>query len=101
MAPRVAVIAGDGVGKEVVPEGVRVVTSLGLDFEFDQLPWGCEHLERTGRMMPADALGYQEEGDRVGRAIDAVCEDGRVLTGDLGGTASTREVGDALVRALG
>jgi isocitrate/isopropylmalate dehydrogenase len=45
-------------------------------------------------------LGYAAEAARVERAIDAVCEDGRVLTGDLGGTASTGEVGDALVRAL-
>jgi isocitrate/isopropylmalate dehydrogenase len=46
-------------------------------------------------------LGYGAEAGRVERAIDAVCEDGRVLTGDLGGTASTGEVGDALVGALG
>jgi isocitrate/isopropylmalate dehydrogenase len=46
-------------------------------------------------------LGYAGEADRVERAIDTVCGDGRVLTGDLGGAASTAEVGDALVRALG
>ena len=46
-------------------------------------------------------LGYEQEAARVERAIDSVCEDGRVLTGDLGGTASTSEVGDALARALG
>jgi tartrate dehydrogenase/decarboxylase / D-malate dehydrogenase len=56
VAPRIAVIAGDGVGKEVVPEGIKVMASLGLGLEFDQLPWGCEHYERTGRMMPSDAL---------------------------------------------
>jgi tartrate dehydrogenase/decarboxylase / D-malate dehydrogenase len=50
------VIAGDGVGKEVVPEGIKVVSSLSLGFQFDELPWGCGHRERTGRMMPADAL---------------------------------------------
>jgi tartrate dehydrogenase/decarboxylase / D-malate dehydrogenase len=46
-------------------------------------------------------LGHAAEADRVERAIDAVCADGRVLTADLGGTASTAEVGDALLRALG
>jgi tartrate dehydrogenase/decarboxylase / D-malate dehydrogenase len=46
-------------------------------------------------------LGHGAEADRVERAVDAVCEDGRVLTADLGGTASTAEVGQALVRALG
>jgi tartrate dehydrogenase/decarboxylase/D-malate dehydrogenase len=45
-------------------------------------------------------LGHESEAARVERAIDAVCEDGRVLTADLGGTASTAEVGDAVVRAL-
>jgi tartrate dehydrogenase/decarboxylase/D-malate dehydrogenase len=45
-------------------------------------------------------LGLESEAARVERAIDAVCEEGRFLTGDLGGTASTSEVGDALVRAL-
>jgi isocitrate/isopropylmalate dehydrogenase len=45
-------------------------------------------------------LGYETEAGRVEHAVDAVCEDGRVLTADLGGTASTSEVGDALVRAL-
>jgi isocitrate/isopropylmalate dehydrogenase len=45
-------------------------------------------------------LGYEAEGQRVERAIYAVCEDGRVLTGDLGGQASTQEVGDALALAL-
>ena len=45
-------------------------------------------------------LGYEAEARGIERAIDAVCEDGRVLTGDLGGQASTTEVGDALARAL-
>jgi isocitrate/isopropylmalate dehydrogenase len=45
-------------------------------------------------------LGYGTEARRIERAIDAVCEDGRVLTGDVGGHASTQEVGDALAQAL-
>jgi tartrate dehydrogenase/decarboxylase/D-malate dehydrogenase len=56
VAPRIAVIAGDGVGKEVVPEGIKVLTALGVGFDFDELPWGSEHRARTGRMMPDDAL---------------------------------------------
>ncbi|MDQ6921729.1 MAG: isocitrate/isopropylmalate family dehydrogenase, partial [Candidatus Dormibacteraeota bacterium] len=65
MAPRVAVIAGDGVGKEVVPEGIKVLSSLGLDFEFDRFPWGCEHRERTGRMMAPDALATLARYDAI------------------------------------
>ncbi len=56
MGKRVAVIPGDGVGKEVVPEGLKVVRALGLDIEFEELPWGCDFRARTGRMMPDDAL---------------------------------------------
>jgi tartrate dehydrogenase/decarboxylase/D-malate dehydrogenase len=56
MTKRIAVIPGDGVGKEVVPEGVKVIGAAGLGFDFDELPWGCEHYERHGRMMPKDAL---------------------------------------------
>jgi tartrate dehydrogenase/decarboxylase/D-malate dehydrogenase len=59
------VIAGDGVGREVVPEGIKVITSLGLGFDFDQLPWGCEYRERTGRMMPSDALSTLARYDAI------------------------------------
>jgi tartrate dehydrogenase/decarboxylase/D-malate dehydrogenase len=61
----VAVIAGDGVGKEVVPEGIKVVSSLSPGFQFDELAWGCEHRERTGRMMPADALTTLSRYDAI------------------------------------
>src|SRR5947209_6074524 len=45
-------------------------------------------------------LGDETGAGRIERAIDAVCEDGSVLTGDLGGAASTSEVGNAVVAAL-
>jgi tartrate dehydrogenase/decarboxylase / D-malate dehydrogenase len=55
---RIAVIAGDGVGAEVVPAGRRVLESAAVDFRlaWTDLPWGSEHYLQTGRMMPADAL---------------------------------------------
>jgi tartrate dehydrogenase/decarboxylase/D-malate dehydrogenase len=56
MSHRIAVIAGDGVGREVVPEGLKVLRALGVPLVFDELPWGCDFLGRTGRMMPEDAL---------------------------------------------
>jgi len=56
MSRRIAVIPGDGVGKEVVPEGIKVIRRTGADLEFDELPWGCDFHARTGRMMPEDAL---------------------------------------------
>jgi tartrate dehydrogenase/decarboxylase/D-malate dehydrogenase len=57
----IAVIPGDGVGKEVVDEGILVMEALGLldanlAFAFVRFDWGSEHYFRHGRMMPDDAL---------------------------------------------
>ena len=65
MTHRVAVIAGDGAGPEVVAEARKCVDALGLDLEWNELPWGTQHYHDTGAMMPADGL------DAV-RAYDAV-----------------------------
>jgi len=57
---RIAVIPGDGIGKEVVPEGMRVLEAagrrFGIDFSWDEFPWSCEHFKKTGRMMEEDGL---------------------------------------------
>jgi tartrate dehydrogenase/decarboxylase / D-malate dehydrogenase len=56
----IALIPGDGIGQEVVPEGVRVLEAAGRHFGFklqwDPLPWGCDFYHRTGAMMPPDGL---------------------------------------------
>ncbi|MBJ7602282.1 MAG: tartrate dehydrogenase [Candidatus Dormibacteraeota bacterium] len=55
---RIAVIPGDGIGKEVVPEGLRVLEAaagrFGLDLSWDHFDWSCDHYLRHGRMMPED-----------------------------------------------
>lgn len=60
MAHKIAVIAGDGIGQEVIPAGIAVVTraaqAAGLTLEFAEFPWGCEFYTRTGRMMDADGF---------------------------------------------
>jgi tartrate dehydrogenase/decarboxylase/D-malate dehydrogenase len=57
---KIAVIPGDGIGKEVVPEGVRVLEAVagrhGITFEWQHFDWSCETYEKTGRMMPEDGL---------------------------------------------
>lgn len=57
---RIAVIPGDGIGKETVPEGIRVLEAVaarfGLSFTWDQFDWSCETYAKTGRMMPEDGL---------------------------------------------
>jgi tartrate dehydrogenase/decarboxylase / D-malate dehydrogenase len=56
----VAVIAGDGIGREVVPEGMRALEAAGRRFGFSfnwrEFDWSCETYLATGRMMPADGL---------------------------------------------
>jgi tartrate dehydrogenase/decarboxylase/D-malate dehydrogenase len=55
---RIAVIPGDGIGKETVPEGLRVLEAVGrrfgIAFDWDELPWSCDYYVRHGRMMPED-----------------------------------------------
>jgi isocitrate/isopropylmalate dehydrogenase len=45
---RIAVIAGDGAGPEVVAEARKVVDVLGLELEWNELPWGTAHFHATG-----------------------------------------------------
>ena len=60
MTHRIAVIPGDGIGKEVLPEGMRVLEAagrrFGVNFTWTQFDWSCEAYTRTGRMMPEDGL---------------------------------------------
>ena len=66
---RIAVIAGDGIGKEVVPEGQRVLEAAGRKFGFvlrwDEKPWSCEHYQKHGRMMPEDGLSTIRGHDAI------------------------------------
>src|SRR6202048_4470937 len=56
----IATIAGDGIGKEVVPEGIRVLEVAGQRFNFrlhcHAFDWSCETYVQTGKMMPDDGL---------------------------------------------
>src|SRR3989449_8966247 len=60
MRHRIAAIPGDGIGKEVVPEGMRVLDAAGRRFGFDiewtTFDWSCERYTETGRMIPEDGL---------------------------------------------
>ncbi len=66
---RIATIPGDGIGKEVVPEGIRVLEAAaskhGLRFQWDELPWSCEYYLAHGRMMPEDGLDQIRHHDAV------------------------------------
>ncbi|HEY3921326.1 MAG TPA: isocitrate/isopropylmalate family dehydrogenase [Gaiellaceae bacterium] len=62
---RVAVIAGDGVGPEVIAEARKVVDALELDLEWNELPWGSAYFHANASMMPADGLDVVREHDAV------------------------------------
>jgi tartrate dehydrogenase/decarboxylase / D-malate dehydrogenase len=65
----IAVIAGDGIGKEVVPEGIRVLEAAGRRFGFQcnwhAFDWSCETYLRTGKMIPADGIQQLRSFDAI------------------------------------
>lgn len=65
----VAVIPGDGIGKEVVPEGMRVLEAAAKRFGFGItwtcLDWSCETYLKTGRMMPAEGIAQLRPFDAI------------------------------------
>ena len=69
MTHRIAVIPGDGIGKEVVPEGIRVLEAAGRRFGFNlewtHFDWSCEIYAKTGRMMPEDGLERLKPFDAI------------------------------------
>jgi len=66
---KIAVIPGDGIGKEVVPEGLRVLEAAGrrfdLKFSCTHFDWSCETYANTGKMMPADGLEQLRPFDAI------------------------------------
>lgn len=65
----IAVIAGDGIGTEVIPAGINVlrrsVQGESCTLSFTEFPWGCEFYRRTGAMMSTDALDRLQEFDAI------------------------------------
>jgi tartrate dehydrogenase/decarboxylase/D-malate dehydrogenase len=66
---RIATIPGDGIGAEVVPEGIRVLEAAGrrfaIELAWDHFPWNCDYYTRTGRMMPEDGLDQIRHHDAI------------------------------------
>src|SRR5438132_4740455 len=66
---RIAVLAGDGIGKEVIPAGIDVLKAAESrgDFalELTSFPWGCDFYLKNGRMMDADAVEQLTKFDAI------------------------------------
>ena len=67
---KIAVVAGDGIGPEVIAEGVKILDAVAkLDgsfrFDFTHYPWGCEYYHKTGKMMADDGMERLAESDAI------------------------------------
>ncbi|MDP9424519.1 MAG: tartrate dehydrogenase [Actinomycetota bacterium] len=69
MAHEIAVIPGDGIGKEVVAEARRVLDRAGeiwgFGLRWNEFDWSCEHYTKTGQMMPDDGLERLEQHEGI------------------------------------
>ncbi|HEY4554134.1 MAG TPA: isocitrate/isopropylmalate family dehydrogenase, partial [Bacillaceae bacterium] len=66
----IAVIAGDGIGPEVIDEGIKVLKKAaeldgGFDFSFTHFTWGCEYYTKHGCMMPEDGIEQLKQFDAI------------------------------------
>lgn len=67
---KIAVIAGDGIGPEVLAEGIKVLERAaeldgGFKFEFTYFPWGCQYYLEHGRMMAEDGIRRLSDFDAI------------------------------------
>jgi tartrate dehydrogenase/decarboxylase/D-malate dehydrogenase len=66
----IAVVPGDGIGTEIMAEGLKVLNKAaevhgGLAFDFCTYPWGCQHYLRTGKMMDDDGLSILKDSQAI------------------------------------
>ncbi|MEN1967473.1 tartrate dehydrogenase [Lentibacillus sp. N15] len=67
---KIALIPGDGIGPEVIAEGVKVLRAIemmdsSLAFSFSTFPWGCEYYLREGKMMDDDGIEQLKPFDAI------------------------------------
>ena len=86
---RISVIPGDGIGMEVIPEGLRILEKVAtihkLDFEFEYHAWGSQYYSDNGVMMPDDSLEKLCKKDAIylGAVGDPQLQDNITLEGLL------------------
>src|SRR5690625_2426428 len=66
----IAVIPGDGIGREVVAEGVKILKAIEkrdseISFSFTEFPWGCEYYLKQGKMMDEDGIDQLKSFDAI------------------------------------
>jgi hypothetical protein len=100
----IAVIPGDGIGEEIMPEGIRVLRTIAeitVEFQLalETFPWGSNYFLSNGTMM-LEFLGEDQASNLILSSIKEVTKKGDVLTPDLVGNATTFDVGDAIAARL-
>ena len=63
---RIAVIPGDGIGQEVIPQALKVVRASEADVQFTEFDWSADRYLRDGTTVPADGFAM------LGRDFDAI-----------------------------
>lgn len=69
-AYHVAVIPGDGIGRDVTNEAIKVLNAVAqkdgsFRFAFTEFPWGCEYYLKTGKMMDDDGMDVLKKFDAI------------------------------------
>jgi tartrate dehydrogenase/decarboxylase / D-malate dehydrogenase len=67
---KIVALPGDGIGKEIMPLALEVMTTLvdsvgEFELEIDQYPWGCEHYLETGEVMPSNGIEILSQYDAI------------------------------------
>ena len=66
---KIAILPGDGIGKETMPQAMRVlraaVDATGVSIETEEFPWGAEHCLETGVLMPDDGVETLRQFDAI------------------------------------
>ena len=90
----IAVIRGDGIGIEVVEEGLKVLNAVGtkhaIQWEFTEYPWGSDYYFKHNEMMPTDGLNELKSKEAIS-----------VLFGELAERYKDRQGGYSRIIKLG
>ena len=94
---RIALIPGDGIGKEVIPEARRVLeAACGSKLDFTEFDWGADRYLRDGTTLPAELKGRDEGTDVAVLKVDNVDN----LTVARLGDSDKVHVGDEVIAGL-
>jgi 3-isopropylmalate dehydrogenase len=63
---RIAIIPGDGIGQDVIPQAVKVIRATGAEVELSEFDWGADRYLRDGMTVPPDGF------EMLGRDFDAI-----------------------------